>query len=131
MSGGVKGACLLGGRAMRNGMVVVVMLTFASGGIRAGDDGLDIKVGDKLAARYEHGAKWVRPIFWPVHAPSGAILTAKGPKDHPHHKSVWFCHGDVIPEGIELKNKIKGIEGVDFWSERKGQGRIVCTQQGT
>src|SRR5262245_21841874 len=113
---------------MRNCVVVAVMLTFASAGIRAGD-GLDFKVGDKLAARYEHGAKWVRPIFWPVHAPSGAILTANGPKDHPHHKSIWFCHGDVIPEGIELKNKIKGIAGVDFWSERKGQGRLVCAKE--
>src|SRR5205085_2564333 len=50
--------------------------------------------------------------------------------DHPHQKSAWFCHGDVIPEGIELKAKIKGVKGVDFWSEAKGHGRIVCTEVG-
>jgi hypothetical protein len=46
--------------------------------------------------------------------------------DHVHQKSAWFCHGDVIPEGLELKQHIKGVEGVDFWSESKGHGRIVC-----
>jgi hypothetical protein len=46
--------------------------------------------------------------------------------DHPHQKSAWFCHGDVIPRGIELKQKVKGVEGVDFWSEAPGHGRIVC-----
>src|ERR1700730_9816725 len=50
-----------------------------------------------------------------------------GSMDHVHQKSAWFCHGDVIPEGLELKDKIKGVEGVDFWSESPGHGRIVCT----
>src|SRR4029079_4490592 len=27
-------------------------------------------------------------------------------------------------------HKIKGVEGVDFWSEGKGHGRIVCTSVG-
>src|SRR5206468_1620873 len=43
---------------------------------------------------------------------------------------LWFCHGDVIPEGIELKSKIKNVAGVDFWSEAKGHGKIVCTEHG-
>jgi hypothetical protein len=51
--------------------------------------------------------------------------------DHVHQKSAWFCHGDVIPEGIEIKHKIKGVEGIDFWSEAKGHGKIVCTKVGT
>lgn len=51
-------------------------------------------------------------------------------KDHVHQKSAWFCHGDVIPEGMELKDRIKGVKGVDFWSEHKGHGRIVVTKVG-
>ena len=47
--------------------------------------------------------------------------------DHPHHKSAWFCHGDVIPEGVELKHKLKDVQGIDFWSEAPGHGVIVCT----
>jgi hypothetical protein len=48
--------------------------------------------------------------------------------DHPHQKSLWFCHGDVVPEGLELKSKVRGVAGVDFWAEGQGHGRIVCTQ---
>src|SRR5262249_34145303 len=78
-----------------------------------------------------------RPTFWPLLAPGGARLTRAWPmeaakpgesQDHPHQKSAWFCHGDVIPEGIELKDKIRGVTGVDFWSIAKGHGRIVCTK---
>jgi hypothetical protein len=87
--------------------------------------------------RYHVEPKYSKPIFWPVHAPNGAALTRSYPlekgipgesTDHIHHKSIWFCHGDVIPEGIELKAKIKDVDGVDFWSEAKGHGNIVCTK---
>src|SRR5262249_12880251 len=37
---------------------------------------------------------------------------------------------DVIPEGVELKAKVRGVEGADFWSEAKNHGRIVCTEVG-
>jgi hypothetical protein len=49
-------------------------------------------------------------------------------RDHPHQRSVWFTFGDVIPEGIELKQRSKGVAGVDFWAEAPGHGRIVCEQ---
>ena len=48
--------------------------------------------------------------------------------DHIHQKSAWFCHGDVIPEGIASLDKINGVVGVDFWSEAKGHGNIVCAK---
>ena len=50
--------------------------------------------------------------------------------DHFHQKSAWFCHGDVIPVGLELKTKSadKRVHGVDFWAESGGHGRIVCTK---
>ena len=50
--------------------------------------------------------------------------------DHIHQKSLWFCHGDVIAEGITLKHKIKGVEGTDFWSEAPGHGQILCVKVG-
>jgi hypothetical protein len=98
---------------------------------------LDFMVGDTLVTRYHVGAEFSKPIFWPVLAPNGASLTRSWPMakdipgestDHIHQKSAWFCHGDVIPEGIELKHKIAGVAGVDFWSEAKGHGNIVCTK---
>jgi hypothetical protein len=92
----------------------------------------DFFIGDELVTTY-HARGFAKPIFWPVNAPGGVPLTRNYPPpegqatDHPHQKSTWFCHGDVIPEGIDLKNKIKGVAGVDFWSEAKGHGDIFIT----
>jgi hypothetical protein len=107
--------------------------------IKATPEHIDFLIGDELVGRYHIGPKVAKPYFWPLTAPGGVIVTrawpmeaaAKGDStDHPHQKSAWFCHGDVIPEGIELKQKIKGVDGVDFWSEAKGHGKIVCTKVG-
>src|SRR5262249_9829996 len=97
---------------------------------------IDFKVGDRLVTRYHYGKEVAKPYFWPVNDPDGKPLTRAWPMvkdvageatDHVHQKSVWFCHGDVIPEGIEIKQKVKGVEGIDFWSEGAGHGVIVCT----
>lgn len=105
--------------------------------IEVGKEQIEFRAGDRLVARYHFGPKVAKPYFWPVHSPDGTPLTRGWPMeeatpgeavDHIHQKSLWFCHGDVIPEGIEIKSKIKGIEGVDFWSEAPGHGRIVCTK---
>lgn len=105
--------------------------------IKASKDQLDFMAGSALVTRYHVASSFAKPIFWPVHAPNGAALTRSWPMikdlpgesiDHPHQKSAWFCHGDVIPEGFQLPAKVKGVEGVDFWSENKGHGTIVCTK---
>jgi hypothetical protein len=97
-------------------------------------DSIDFRIGKELVACYRKGV--AKPYFWPLTAPGGVQITRAWPmvrgtpgesNDHFHQKSAWFCHGDIIPDGIELKHHIKGIEGVDFWSEADGHGRIVCT----
>jgi Methane oxygenase PmoA len=60
------------------------------------------KDGDKVVTKYVFGGDIPKPHFWPVHAPDGTLVTATSPGNHKHHKSIWFCHGDVIPEGLEL-----------------------------
>jgi hypothetical protein len=101
---------------------------------------LHFRIDKQLSSTYTFGPRVAKPYFWPVNAPNGVPLTRAfplGPReeggsfDHIHQKSVWFCHGDVIPEGLELKHRIKGIKGVDFWSETPGHGRIVCTSVGS
>src|SRR5262245_32358586 len=105
--------------------------------IKAGKEAIDFSVGDELVTRYHFARSYAKPIFWPVLAPGKVPLTRSWPMvkdipgestDHIHQKSAWFCHGDVIPEGIELKEKVKGVDGVDFWSEAKGHGWIVCVK---
>ena len=92
--------------------------------IKKTQDALEFYLGKDLVTRYVT-AGYAKPIFWPINAPGTVPLTRNYPPpegqaaDHPHQKSAWFCHGDVIPEGIDFKSPIKNVEGVDFWSEAK------------
>lgn len=100
---------------------------------------LDFRIGQHLVTRYHTDKSLAKPYFWPMNGPGGMPMTRAWPMeepgpggstDHVHQKSVWFCHGDIIPEGIPVGTKVRGIEGIDFWSETKGHGRIVCTKVG-
>ncbi len=98
---------------------------------------VDFLIGREIAGTYRYKTGESKLIIWPIRAPGGIEMTRAWPiekdrpgesNDHKHHQSVWFCHGDVIPEGIQLKHKLRGIVGVDFWSVHDGHGRIVCTK---
>jgi hypothetical protein len=99
---------------------------------------VDFRVGKTLITRYVIDPKAAKPYFWPVYAAPGLAVTRAWPmedargeaKDHPHQKSVWFCHGDVVPEGMEYKKHFRNVAGIDFWSEGKGHGDIVCVRVG-
>lgn len=70
-----------------------------------------------------------KPYLHPLRTPSGKVITRQFPmadvagetKDHPHHRGLWFSHGDV--------------NGWDFWSNEKdqkgagkGRGDIIVTR---
>jgi hypothetical protein len=103
------------------------------------DNAIEFYAGKELVARYHIGPDVAKPYLWPLNAPGGTCVTRGWPmqeglpnetKDHVHQKSAWFCHGDVIPEGLELKIRSadKNVKGVDFWSEGKGHGIIACVR---
>ncbi|MBI5768304.1 MAG: PmoA family protein [Verrucomicrobia bacterium] len=85
------------------------------------DDRVRVELGGSLFTEYIFkGAP--RPYFYPVLASDGTELMRHYPmkkdapgevRDHPHHRSLWFTHGDV--------------NGLDFWAESNSakQGRIV------
>lgn len=114
--------------------------------VSAGKDAIEFKVGKEVVATYAIAEKVAKPYLYPVLAPNGVPVTRGYPMkpaapmetvDHVHQKSVWFCHGDVIPEGIDLKVKSanKADKGVDFWSESKDatgarHGKIRCVKVG-
>jgi hypothetical protein len=107
--------------------------------IHTSADQIEFRIGDHLVGRYHIGPAVAKPYFWPLNAPNGKPVTRGWPmadaapedeKDHIHQKSAWFCHGDIIPEGIKLVKLIKIVEGVDFWSETPGHGKIVCVKVG-
>lgn len=79
---------------------------------------IEITIDGELFSRY-HFKEVSRPFLWPVYGPGQTPMTrdwpmGKGPndqEDHPHHKSLWFAHGE--------------INGVDFWSEARGAGTTL------
>jgi hypothetical protein len=109
--------------------------------VTATKEAVEFRVGKELVTRYHVAPTVVKPYFWPLNAPGEVPVTRGWPmekglpketKDHVHQKSAWFCHGDVIPEGITLKTRSadKNVKGVDFWSESKGHGVIACVKVG-
>ncbi len=67
-----------------------------------------------------HFRGYNKPIFFPIRAASGSIITRGHPMtqgipgeshDHPHHKGLWLSHSDV--------------NGIDFWSEDPAGGSVV------
>src|SRR5262245_3470414 len=62
--------------------------------------------GNELVGVYLTGPSHFRPHMRAVHAPGGVPLTISRPDaGHPHHRFLWFCHGQVIAEGIEGEGK--------------------------
>ncbi|MHB0957295.1 MAG: DUF6807 domain-containing protein [Pirellulaceae bacterium] len=82
-------------------------------------EGVNVLCDGKLFTRYitKSGTK---PILWPLIGPTGREMTRGYPmrepqgqekRDHIHHRSLWFNHGDV--------------NGISFWDETsQGHGRI-------
>jgi len=79
------------------------------------DDQLRITIDSEHFADY-HYQDVSRPFLFPVIGPDGLQVTRNWPirpgedeqEDHPHHRSLWYAHGD--------------INGVDFWSESPTAG---------
>lgn len=87
--------------------------------VEASNDQWTIKRNGELVAAY-HQKSGSKPIVWPLIGPDGVELTRKWPmsdadasekKDHPHHRSLWFTHGEV--------------NDVDFWAEGNERGSVV------
>ncbi len=82
------------------------------------ENGAVVKIDGRLFAEYcvRSGTK---PILWPIIGPTGKPVTRDFPmaerageaKDHPHHRSLWFTHGDV--------------GGEDFWAEPPHGGGVI------
>lgn len=74
-------------------------------------DVVRIDINGKLFTEY-HYKDVPRPYFYPVIGPGGVRITRDYPmkvgehdaKDHPHHRSWWYTHGNV--------------NGIDFWHDQ-------------
>jgi hypothetical protein len=100
------------------------------------DTGYNVNIDGKLFAGYRTDAKRT-PIIWPIIGPTGQEMTRSFPmnpegkpaekKDHPHHQSFWFTHGDVNGEDYwTLKASIKHKQFVK--AEKDANGVVLVTE---
>ena len=73
------------------------------------------------------------PILWPVIGPTGKPMTRAYPmgkgngerEDHPHHRSIWFAHGDV--DGLSFWH-VETIRHKRFVKIASGPEAVIVTQ---
>jgi hypothetical protein len=73
------------------------------------------------------------PILWPIIGPTGKPVTrahpmAEGPnerQDHPHHRSLWFNHGDV--NGLSFWH-VDTIRHREFVKVKSGPEAVIVTR---
>ena len=92
--------------------------------VRHGDQ-IDVSIGGKPFTSYYFGAQTPKPYLYPLRSPEGIIVTRGYPmvtsipgesKDHPHHRAMFFAHGD--------------INGVDFWGEAQFEEKAPVRVRG-
>jgi hypothetical protein len=92
-------------------------------------DRMDITINGAAFSTFYYGSEAPKPYLHPLRTASGKIVTRAYPmadvegesKDHPHHRGLWFTHGDV--------------NGFDFWANEARQkgpkkGKIVLDKAG-
>jgi hypothetical protein len=90
-------------------------------------DKISVTIDGKPFTEFFYGADAPKPYLHPLRTASGIIVTRHFPMekvdgestDHPHHRGLWFTHGDV--------------NGVDFWmnepaGNRTNLGRVVLNK---
>lgn len=105
-----------------------------------------VKVDGQLFTEYIENFDGT-PILWPIIGPTGQPMTrshpmAEGPpserRDHPHHRSLWFTHGDVNGLSFWHEETIKHRKFVKIESGRRAvivtendwidrEGKVVCS----
>ena len=92
-----------------------------------GNEKVSVEIDGKPFTEFFVGPQTHKPYLAPLRTASGIVVTRAYPmdpnvpgesKDHPHHRGLWFTHGDV--------------NGYDFWANEpdqkganKGKGEVV------
>jgi hypothetical protein len=108
---GLAIALLLAARPVAGADQEGVKITEAAGKLR-------VEIGGALFTEY-YFREVSRPFLYPILGPGDLPMTRNWPmkeaegeeRDHPHHRSLWWAHGD--------------INGHDFWSESAKAGKTV------
>ncbi len=92
-----------------------------------GDGKISVRIDGHVFTEFFYGPETPKPYLHPLRTASGVIVTRRFPMekaegeaaDHPHHRGLWFSHGDV--------------NGIDFWMNEPGDkrtnlGRVVLNR---
>jgi Methane oxygenase PmoA len=101
------------------------------------EDGVTINVDGKLFARYlTKGHK--KPVIWPIVGPTGKEMTRVHPfkddpedkkRDHIHHESFWFDHGNVNGTDFWMIGEKSGvIQHREFSKTEEGKSVLLVTK---
>ena len=113
-------------------------------------EGAEVKIDGELFTRYLTDVAGT-PVLWPIIGPTGKPMTRAYPmsddnpderKDHRHHRSLWFTHGDVNGLSQWHQETIKHREFVKLESGEVGlivtrndwldrQGNPICADERT
>ena len=123
-------------------IVSFIVISFLTAGLFAEeltlkqtDTGYEIRAGGKMFTGYVADYRGL-PIVYPIVGPDGKNMTRDYPMkseyegvqaDHPHHRSLWFSHGNV--NGLDfwtVKNKI--VHKRFIKAECDGQTALVVTE---
>ncbi len=101
------------------------------------DGGVRVLQDNSIVADYLTLSK-SKPIVWPLIGPGGARMTRDYPMvpdskgeahDHPHHRSLWFTHGDVNGTDFWLEGEKGGItEHQEFTELSGGEQAVVASR---
>ncbi len=80
-------------------------------------DRIQVEIDGSPFTDFLIGADAPKPYLHPLRSASGKIVTRRFPmeqvegevRDHPHHRGLWFSHGDV--------------NGYDFWANERSSKR--------
>jgi hypothetical protein len=104
-----------------NGRLLAVVLAVAPLGAQVKltqtPDRISVDINGKAFTEFFIGPEAPKPYLHPLRTASGVIVTRHFPMekvagettDHPHHRGLWFSHGDV--------------NGIDFWMNEPPAGR--------
>jgi hypothetical protein len=96
-------------------LLLAATLSWSQVKLTQAPDRIRIDIDGKHFSDYMIGADAPKPYLHPLRTASGKQVTRSFPmdlvegekRDHPHHRGLWFSHGDV--------------NGYDFWANEKNQ----------
>jgi hypothetical protein len=101
------------------------------------DQGYGVQIDGQPFADYITGYRGA-PIVWPIIGPTGNKMTRDYPmierndkteaKDHPHHRSLWFTHGDVNGLDFWALDKQKIVHRKFVKAESNGKTAVIMTE---